>query len=106
MRVKITNPNNIVTGAVVASNPHGIQLIINTYERWIMPDRTAHTENDAIAFEFDMGSTSDVVTVTPETETENKLLKQVRYQNHEKDQLTILFMDPELLVFSNHQTHN
>ena len=95
MKLTVTNPNNIVQNALIKQNNLSFSLIINTRDKWVDYDNVMSSSLE-VRFTYFKGNLQDSVSLIAETDDDQKILRRVRFNLHDTDQLWILFPKDEV----------
>lgn len=92
MKLQVTNPNKIVQNAFTRETDLSFSLIINTVHKWITPDRYGnYIDRFAVTYKAKHTVLPDSIFLFAENDHDNGILRRVRFNLIEKDQLWILF---------------
>ncbi len=106
MKLTIKNKNGIVDSAFFKTNGFCISLIINTTGRWRSYDAQGGGTDESGAreeefiFEKDPDGNNDdydSVSLTSENDVEKKSLGKLQFENHNKEQIHIIFLHESIL---------
>lgn len=99
MKIEIIN-NKIVYSAAFTKNEHCLSLFINHYESYIFPceERFSDGRLDYIYWlgEDSNSGVKETVSLIAESEKDLEILSRKRFDNYEKTQYHILFLDDKV----------
>jgi hypothetical protein len=101
MKITVTNPNNIVQNAYYNHTELASSLIINTVAKWIdyesRSNQLDYISNLITAtWYYGPVESPDKVIAEAETTDDTNILRRLKFELHDKDQLWILFPKDEV----------